>query len=81
MAMNKRIKHIYMLLCLTLGLGYNIFILFFFWKAYLMGIYSWEITINNFNEFWLEFIYFNITTLLISIAIIYQIKKVSDPPS
>lgn len=66
----KRIIFTIIYLGLLLGLGFNIYIVFFFWRAYFLDHYYWTIVVNKLEEFWLEFVFFNASIIIILIAII-----------
>ena len=70
----RKLNFLVICLGLILGLGYNIFISYFFWRAYLTESYYWVFYVYRFNEFWLEFIFFNFSIAIIFTAIILLIS-------
>ena len=71
----KRLYFSIIFLGLLLGLGFNIYVVFSFWRAYITEHYYWKITFNKLNEFWLEFVFFNVSIIIIFMAIILLSKS------
>lgn len=66
---------IFIIIALGLGLGFNVVINMLFWTLLFRGTYVITFHANLYNEFALEFIYFNICIVIIIIALILMFKE------
>ena len=74
----KKIIKIYIMFSLLMGLGFCFFIVRVFWEMLFRDNYTVLIDVKYINEFWIEFIIFNIMFVFILIGLILYIKTLGD---
>jgi len=65
------------LLSLALGLGFTTYMVYMFWSLLFRETYIFTIHTNLYNEFWFEFIFFNICFVIIFIALILGVREIA----
>lgn len=74
----KKLNFLIISLGLALGLGFNLYIARIFWIMLFTNTYIFGMHANLFGEFYFEFIFFNLSVVIIVIALIFSFKSYGE---